>query len=437
MEATLFALLGQLPSASYTQVGERCGLGQAATERSMLATLLLPGALSQAFMAGMGMAGVAAAALALGLHVALGSHVPGLAEVGAYVLIGVAVLLACVAVHTQLVLIPLIAELIGGSSDVVASVLGGLCGISSRRGHEESGAARPQSRGRLDDDLDTVSLLDNNLRPGAGCADGAAAPTWGPSGVSVSSPIVSAILRPEAASSPTASPSYCTSPDYLPGRLLTPAATPAEPEHGSNADAVATAAVEEEHWLSTLRRVAWAAANPAAAVAHTFTATFLVYPGLLAIIPQRSSTASAAVGLDADAWFSLLLLVYALGDFAGRSVAGRHRSLPPRWLHAYALARYGLVPVLVGCAQGWNGFTSDWIAVVAVAVVGLSNGHVATLAVMQQPATPDGDELAPAKGSRRLLADRDLTGLLLGACLKAGIVAGSDFAVLLAGAPRR
>ena len=133
-------------------------------------------------------------------------------------------------------------------------------------------------------------------------------------------------------------------------------------------------------------------------------------------------------------------------SLAGRSVAGRHSPLPPRALHAYALGRYGLVPVLVGCAQGWRGFDADWVAIVAVAAVGLSNGHVATLAVMQQPIEPTepsqgGGGYAPGalashdSNRQRLLADRDLTGLLLGACLKAGIVAGSDFAILLAGTP--
>lgn len=101
------------------------------------------------------------------------------------------------------------------------------------------------------------------------------------------------------------------------------------------------------------------------------------------------------------------------------------------------------MPILVGCAQGWRGFDADWVAIVAVAAVGLSNGHVATLAVMQQPLEPeepsqDGCGAPSASRDRqRQLADRDLTGLLLGACLKAGIVAGSDFAILLAGTPGR
>ena len=155
-------------------------------------------------------------------------------------------------------------------------------------------------------------------------------------------------------------------------------------------------------------------------------------------------------------------------DTSGRALAGCHRALPPHVLHAYALARYALVPVIVACARGspvW--LAGDAVAVLAVAALGLSNGHVGTLAVMQPPpeqkqqqqlqppaaqteawreeegATPDESGMASLaaqaeaaaqqqQAAPAAAADRNLTGLVLGACLKAGIVAGCDFAVLLA-----
>ena len=156
-------------------------------------------------------------------------------------------------------------------------------------------------------------------------------------------------------------------------------------------------------------------------------------------------------------------------DTSGRALAGCHRALPPHVLHAYALARYALVPVIVACARGSPGWLAgDAVAVLAVAALGLSNGHVGTLAVMQpqllqqQPQQPqpsavqtaaawrEEEGATPDEGGTASLAaqaeaaaqqqqaapaaaaDRNLTGLVLGACLKAGIVAGCDFAVLLA-----
>lgn len=251
-------------------------------------------------MAGMAFAGVAAASLQLSLHAVVDDWggggatvaVRSLEEVGAYVALGVLVLAACVAVHAHLTVLPPIAqriESVEGTPDACAHVLTSRCRRRAlrRRAHDSSA------------ELDSLSLLSSAARVELGPAS-----SEGEGAETASEPRAEAVLlRGEPSLQPPQPAPSDTS--TLPTALGDPGRSPLPPHN--------------ESWVRALLRVATAAVHPAAAVAHCFAATFLVYPGVIAIIPNRS-----VAWLDSQSWFSALLLLYAVADFGG-VCAGRAR----------------------------------------------------------------------------------------------------------------
>ena len=258
MEATLFALLAQLPGG---------------------------GGHTQAFMTGMAAAGVAAAALALGLHGALGSSVPGIAEVGAYVGVGVAVLAACVIVHALMASLPPVAAHIDGgdgTKDAVAMALvAAVRALLGCGGCASVVGGRQASHGGADggEEADSTALLPEASPQGSGEADER-------DGLRCAPP--SPILRTAQRNSERGASDHGQ-------RAMAGQVGGERGASGLAARAAALAAPRGEHWAAALLRVSWAAAHPAAAVLHCFAATFLVYPGVLAQVSRGGEDGARGV----------------------------------------------------------------------------------------------------------------------------------------------
>lgn len=100
--------------------------------------------------------------------------------------------------------------------------------------------------------------------------------------------------------------------------------------------------------------------------------------------------------LQASGWWSLVLLtIFSICDCVGRFMVRYRCGLTPQNIWVAVLARFALVPVLVGIVKGYW-LTSDVWSVLAVAVLGHTNGYVGTLTIIfvNESVHPDEQQLA-------------------------------------------
>jgi hypothetical protein len=257
-----------------------CGVAESVMEASLMALCarLPSGLYAQAYMAGVAAAGVASSALQLLLHVALGAgHTAGAGEVAAYVSGGVAVLCACVAIHAHLARLPPVVRLTGASDDCGCSICG--MGCDGSRTRRRGGEGREDVAALLAPaatDLDSPPQRHARSVPGAAAAvsmpmpsEGASGSGEGGGGGGGAGLSAAPEKRHEDAEAAAISATDAA------GTGLQPPTHPPPP-----------AASAWRQRLHKLGRVAWGVACPAAAVFHNFVATFLVYPGVLSVIPQ-------------------------------------------------------------------------------------------------------------------------------------------------------
>ncbi|KAK9819625.1 hypothetical protein WJX72_000372 [[Myrmecia] bisecta] len=172
-------------------------------------------------------------------------------------------------------------------------------------------------------------------------------------------------------------------------------------------------------------------------IALNFTVTLAAFPGLTAAICSVRNPAAAfpchastpAGRLYGNLFVPFLFVVFNAGDLAGRIAAGlgpwRHRAPTSRSLLAYACARCVLIPGLLFChlvtPGAWRPpelFTSDLAAIGLNLILGLTNGHVNTLALMHAP------RLVPA-------AARERAGTVMNFALTVGLMLGSVVSLVL------
>lgn len=149
--------------------------------------------------------------------------------------------------------------------------------------------------------------------------------------------------------------------------------------------------------------------------------SFVVFPGVVTEINCGDCFHSPALAADSAYFTLLLILVCNVADLIGRVLAAYVKIENMTVLLVYAAARVAFVPLLFGCARGWFPLdtTTNLVALAAVGGLGLTAGHLCTLAMML-PAklTPDP-------------ADHEAAGFISVLHLVAGLLVGSQVAVAL------
>ena len=180
----------------------------------------------------------------------------------------------------------------------------------------------------------------------------------------------------------------------------------------SRAELSAAAAPPLTRWK--LLRAMWV---DSASVFSVFFLSFVVFPSTAPYkVPYRGDLGMPFFAGHSDRWHLALLLTFNIFDTLGRFLPGvAPAPLRGRTLLAASLARIALVVLFVGCAQGWPGL-GDVAALVIMIVFALTNGWLASLAMMQGP------QVVREK-------DREAAGVLLSFWLQAGILVGSTAAL--------
>ena len=291
---------------------------------------VLPALFSQGVMFGMGLAGVLASVVQLGVQTAYPSDTLDTQQAAARIYYGfaAAVMVACAASFVALMRMPMTRYYMAR-----AAVAGGPAAPVAPAQELDGADAGKQAPGEDEAEEERARLLAD----GDSADDAAAAATT--------------------------------------GKALGAARTPA-------VSAAAAAAAPPLSHLALLRAVSLDAAS----VFSVFFITFVVFPSVAPFnIPYRGQLHIAAFDGHEDRWQLSLLLVFNIFDTIGRFMPG----MVPSLLHGRALltaclARVAFVVLFVGCQHGWPGL-GDAAAVAIMAVFALTNGYFASLAMMQGP----------------------------------------------------
>ncbi|KAF1320338.1 Equilibrative nucleoside transporter, partial [Globisporangium splendens] len=86
--------------------------------------------------------------------------------------------------------------------------------------------------------------------------------------------------------------------------------------------------------------------------------------------------------LQASGWWSLILLTtFSIWDCVGRFMVRHRFGLTPQNIWIVVLARFLLIPIIVGIVKGYW-LTSDWWSLLFVSILGHTNGYVGTLTII-------------------------------------------------------
>lgn len=100
--------------------------------------------------------------------------------------------------------------------------------------------------------------------------------------------------------------------------------------------------------------------------------------------------------LQENGWWSLILLtIFSIWDCVGRFMVRHRFGLTPQNIWVVVLARFLLIPVVVGIVKGYW-LTSDLWSVLFVSLLGHSNGYIGTLTIIfvNESVHPDEQQLA-------------------------------------------
>jgi len=143
-----------------------------------------------------------------------------------------------------------------------------------------------------------------------------------------------------------------------------------------------------------------------------FFVTLSLFPGIVTKVPAREG------GEDWKFWYPILLLsLFMVFDWAGRSAPSYWRPIPERWLWFAALARFAFFPLFAFCIKPLY-FTSDWIPCMLVVVMAYTNGAWGTESMMVGPTQVEPYE-------------REVAGVMMSFMLNLGIFLGVHMAVLM------
>lgn len=110
-----------------------------------------------------------------------------------------------------------------------------------------------------------------------------------------------------------------------------------------------------------------------------FLVTLTIYPAIASLIVPTSYESKFVP------FFVVLVAIFNLGDFIGRSVPRWYKIVPPRFLWMPVAARIAFVPAFVFCVEP-RLIASDAATYIIVLVFALTNGYLGTLAMQYGPA---------------------------------------------------
>jgi len=143
-----------------------------------------------------------------------------------------------------------------------------------------------------------------------------------------------------------------------------------------------------------------------------FLLTFMIFPGLTASLKPTTS------GMSQD-WFTLMLFVeFNFFDVIGRSLPSYFILFKREHLWIASVSRFLLYPLFVLNLKQVV-FVQDYWCFIFMAFFAISNGYVASLAMMFGPTFVDKD------------TDKETAGFIMSCFLTFGIFAGSHIALLL------
>ncbi len=151
---------------------------------------------------------------------------------------------------------------------------------------------------------------------------------------------------------------------------------------------------------------------PALSVFNVYVVTIGVFPAVLVEIESISKCEGDEERFFNDLFIPFLFVLFNLGDFTGRTLAGAYEPLFGKntiWIAS--LSRWIFVPFFVHCNivdnKLANIFMSDFWPIFLVSLLGLSNGYVTSLSMMLGPSL-----VSPSKAS--VASTIMLYGLTLG-----------------------
>lgn len=143
-------------------------------------------------------------------------------------------------------------------------------------------------------------------------------------------------------------------------------------------------------------------------VCMVFVLTFLVFPGVLTKIPTEYS--------KLNDWFTILLLTeFNVFDLIGRFLAKNYAIFSYKTLWMPVMARAVFTPLMILCV-GPRVFSHDIWAYIFVALFAITNGHLASVAMMMGPTSVEPHE-------------RQTAGMIMTFALNTGIAIGSAVAI--------
>ncbi|KAE9256576.1 hypothetical protein PF004_g20 [Phytophthora fragariae] len=144
-----------------------------------------------------------------------------------------------------------------------------------------------------------------------------------------------------------------------------------------------------------------------------FLASLSVWPPLVTEIKTYNFPS-----LQESGWWSLILLtLFSVSDCAGRFVVNHRFGLTPGNVWIPILARFILVPIIIGIVKGWW-LQSDIWSVLSVVILGLGNGYLGTLTIIFVSESVHSDE-------------QHLIGPFTSFFLNSGLVLGSTVGLVL------
>ena len=159
---------------------------------------------------------------------------------------------------------------------------------------------------------------------------------------------------------------------------------------------------------------------PALTVFSVFAVTLGLFPALTITVVSSQHCTEGATRAQNDLFVPILFLLFNLGDFSGRVIAGNTQRtfLTPENIHWAAVARLAFVPLFlmtnISGSQVPTVFTSDAFPVIFMLLLALSNGYVSSCCMMMGPSMVDPSD-APMAGN--IMVFLLTSGLMCGSIL--------------------
>jgi equilibrative nucleoside transporter 1/2/3 len=147
-------------------------------------------------------------------------------------------------------------------------------------------------------------------------------------------------------------------------------------------------------------------------VCSVFTLTFMIFPGITSKLQSSTSFVSSE-------WYTLILFVqFNFFDLIGRTLPSYKILFTPKTLWIVSLGRFAFYPLFVLNLKGIF-FVHDAWSLTFMALFALTNGYVASLAMIYGPSFVENDQ------------DKETAGVIMAFFLNFGIFLGSHIALIM------